>query len=88
MMGWYGANMGGAGVIMWLFWVGLIGLIIFLVIKLLPGSGASDRAAVGPAATTNDSPEQALDRQFALGQIDEQTYRARCAAMAEMRHLS
>lgn len=44
MMGWYGSGMGGAGPFMWmfmgLFWIALIGLIIWLVVKLLPGSGA------------------------------------------------
>ena len=45
MMGWYGSGMGGWGPFMWmfmgLFWIALIGLIIWLVVKLLPGSGAN-----------------------------------------------
>jgi putative membrane protein len=90
MMGWYGSGMGGAAPFMWmfmgLFWIALIGLIIWLVVKLLPGSANPSTPAVGPAS--GESPEQMLDRLFALGEIDEATYRARRTALAEMRRPS
>jgi putative membrane protein len=92
MMGWYGSGMGGAGPFMWmfmgLFWIALIGLIIWLVVKLLPGSGAnqSSRPAVGVGP--GESPEAILDRLFAMGEIDEATYRTRRTALAEMRRPS
>jgi uncharacterized membrane protein len=43
-----------------------------------------------PQSTTGafESPEQILDRLFALGEIDEQTYRTRRTALAEMRRSS
>jgi putative membrane protein len=89
MMGWYGSGMGGAGPFMWvfmgLFWIALIGLIVWLVIRLLPGSGANHRHQASVAAGPAESPEQALDRMFALGEIDEATYRSRRGALAEMR---
>lgn len=74
--------------LMGLFWLALIVLIVWLVVKLWPGAGraqsgppAAPTAAVGPAET----PEQALDRMFALGEIDEATYRSRRTALAEMK---
>lgn len=81
-MGWAHDGMYGSGVgagLMWLllllFWAALIGLIVFLVVKL------TGHPAAPPAA---DSPERVVDLQFARGEIDEETYRARRAALAEM----
>lgn len=88
MMGWYNGGMGGSGSFMWIFmgvfWIALIVAIVFLVIKLLPSGGAASVSskALGNA---NESPEQILDRMFAVGEIDEQTYRARRTALSEMR---
>ncbi|MCU0279222.1 MAG: hypothetical protein MUE31_10065 [Candidatus Nanopelagicales bacterium] len=85
MMGWYGSGMGGAGPFMWmfmgLFWLALIGLIIWLVVKLLPGSTTNQRNT----PVSGESPEQVLDRLFAMGEIDETTYRTRRTALTEMR---
>ena len=91
MMGWYGSGMGGAGAFMWmfmgLFWIALIGLIIGLVVKLLPGS-ANPRPAPSAGVAPGESPEQVLDRLFAMGEIDEATYRSRRTALTEMRNPS
>ncbi len=91
MMGWYDGGMGGGSVLVWLLmgvlWLGLIALIVFLVIRLLPGAGVRGGAAAG-RGPVDESPEQILDRMFALGEIDEQTYRARRSALAEMRRSS
>ncbi len=81
----------GAGVLMLLvglFWVALIVLIVWLVTKVWPGAGHTSGAA--PRTTTGvtgpmESPEQVLDRMFALGEIDEATYRGRRTALAEMK---
>jgi putative membrane protein len=81
MMGWYGPGMGwGAWLFMALFWVALVALIVWLVTRLLP-SRQRPPAGSGP----QDSPEETLDRRFARGEIDEQTYRAQRAALAETR---
>lgn len=89
MMGWYGSGMGGAGAFMWLFmglfWIALIGLIVWLVVKLLPGSSTNQRTTPAVGGVPGESPEQVLDRLFAMGEIDETTYRTRRTALTEMR---
>jgi putative membrane protein len=77
MMGSYGSGMGpGAWLLMGGFWVLLLGLIVWLVVRLLPSSDP-------PApATTRLSPQEILDGRFARGEIDEQTYAAHRAALA------
>jgi putative membrane protein len=79
MMGWYGGGMGlAAWLFMGLFWVALLALILWLVVRLLP---ARDRLA----PSGYDSPEEILDRRFARGEIDEPTYTAQRAALANNR---
>jgi putative membrane protein len=91
MMDWYGgAGMGAWAPFMWLFmgvfWVALIGLIIWLVTRLLPGSANTHPRTAAPGPV--ESPEQVLDRMFALGEIDEATYRSRRTALGDMRRPS
>jgi putative membrane protein len=90
MMGWYGGGLNGVAPFMWvgmgLFWIVLIGLGIFLVVRLLPSSGNLPPAASG--SRTVESADQILDRMFATGEMDEQTYRARRGALSEMRKQS
>lgn len=80
MMGWYA---GGMSPVIWLFmglfWVALLAVIVWLVVRLLPGQ---DRTAAGAGA---ESPEDILDRRFARGEIDEQTYTAARATLAAHR---
>jgi putative membrane protein len=82
----------GGGFTMWpllvLFWVALIALIVFLVAKLLPRSGRPGHRPPPSPGAPPESPEQILDRMFAVGEIDEATYRARRTALAEMRRPS
>ena len=76
MMGWYG---GGMGPLEWLamgvFWLILIGLIVWLVIRLLPGS------SVGATRDTGEAPLEILDRRLASGEIDLDTWQAQRAAL-------
>jgi putative membrane protein len=74
MMNWYGGGMGaGAWLLMGLFWLALIALIVWLVARLLPGSN--------PASGTRESAEEIVDRRFAMGEIDGDTYKAQRAAL-------
>jgi putative membrane protein len=80
MMGWYGGGMGlGAWLFMGAFWVLLLVLIVWLVVRLLPGG---DRSGTTPPA---QSPEEILDTRFARGEIDEQAYAAARSALAAAR---
>lgn len=82
MMGWYGGGMGWSGwVFMGLFWVALLALIIWLVVKLLPGTSSSTRQA----PPQGESPLDILDRRFAQGEIDLETYQVQRAALIEAR---
>jgi putative membrane protein len=84
MMGWYGGGMGaGAWMFMGLFWLALLGLIIWAVVRLLPGrDGGSGHRGSGTAAET---PEEILDRRFAHGEVDLETYQAQRAALVSAR---
>ena len=60
MMGWYGGGMGSVGWLgMGLFWLILLGLIVWLVARLLPGSGG------GTTRDTGESALEILDRRLA-----------------------
>ena len=68
MMG-YGWGMGmGGWVFMALFWIVLLGLIVWGVGALLPRA-RSERGG------RSEGPEEILDRRFALGEIDVEQYR-------------
>lgn len=80
MMGWYGGGMGfGAWMFMGVFWLVLLGVIIWAVVRLLP-----DRRDGGHAGVI-DGPEEILDRRFARGEIDLETYQAQRAALTSAR---
>jgi putative membrane protein len=68
MMG-YGFGMGLAGwIFMGLVWIAVIGLAVWAAGSLLPGSGPARPG--GP-----ETPEEILDRRFALGELDIEQYR-------------
>jgi len=78
MMG-YGLGMGPwAWIFMGLFWVLLVGLIVGAVTRLLPSGGAAPRAG-------RESPEEILDRRYALGEVDVETYRETRAELDAVR---
>lgn len=78
MMDWNSGMGGGAWVFMGIFWIALLAAILFLVVRLLPSNGRS-------AASQQDSPEEILDRRFAHGDIDVQTYQTQRTALAAAR---
>ena len=77
MMSWYGR--GGMGSLGWLgmgvFWLILLGLIIWLVVRLLPGSDS------GTTRNTDESALEILDRRLASGELDTETWQVQRAAL-------
>lgn len=76
MMGWYGDGMGyAAWMIMGIFWLVLLGVIIWAVVRLLP------RRDPDPTARA-ETPEDILDRRLARGEIDLDTYQVLRSALS------
>ena len=76
MMGSYGNGMGSLGWLgMGFFWLLLLGLIVWLVMRLLPGSSGRTSRPIG------DSAAEILDRRMASGEIDVPAWQAQRAAL-------
>ena len=76
MMGWYGNGMGWPQMLgMGVFWLILIGLVVWLVVRLLLSSGA------GSTRNTGESALEILDRRLAGGEIDLDAWQAQRAAL-------
>ncbi|HEX7397429.1 MAG TPA: hypothetical protein VF312_07780 [Propionibacteriaceae bacterium] len=82
MMGWGNMGWGGMGVGgmigMVVFWLVLIALIVWAVSRLLPGRQGSSQPG-------QETPEEILDRRFARGEVDLETYQLQRAALATAR---
>jgi putative membrane protein len=75
--------MGWGGMIgMILFWIVLIAAIVWAVSRLLPGRQAPSSSSV----PGQEKPEDILDRRYARGEIDLETYQAQRAALASARN--
>jgi putative membrane protein len=94
MMGWNDGGMTGiAWIGMGLFWLVLLGLIVWLVIRLLPGrsqesqpaSGTSTAPAAAPTASPSARALTILDERLATGEVDVETYRTIRATLLEGR---
>ena len=76
MMGWYGNGTGSFGSFgMGVFWLILLGLIVWLVVRLLPSSSSGRRRSTG------ESEVEILDCRLASGEIDTQAWQAQRAAL-------
>ncbi len=71
MMNWSGGMGAGGWVFMSVLWVVLIAVIVWAMAALF---GRNDRSTSG--TTIADRPEEILDRRFAGGEIDADTYDA------------
>lgn len=96
MMGWYGGGMNGVAWLgMGLFWLVLIGVIVWLVVRLAtsgtrvppqPPQPYGTPPAVPPAGPRGPAAAlEILDRRLAQGEIDVETYRATRDALLEGR---
>ena len=76
MMGWYGGGMGTLDVLgMGLFWLILLALIGWLVVRVLPASGQQQTPATGESAL------EILDRRVASGELDTAQWQAQRGAL-------
>jgi len=76
MMGSYGNGMGSLGWLgMGIFWLLPLGLIVWLVMRLLPGSSSRTPRPSGESAT------EILDRRMARGEIDVSEWQTHRAAL-------
>jgi len=81
MMG-YGYGMGAGGwIAMIIFWVGLITLVIWVLTRALPARGDWSAGTTPRRDRSPDSAEDILDRRFAAGELDEETYRSMRATL-------
>lgn len=86
MMG-YGFGMGAGGwIAMAVFWIAVIALVVWLVVRAFPSS-RRDEAVMGgyPGVAQGETPEQLLDRRFAAGEIDVATYESMRATLRASR---
>ena len=67
MMDWYGGMGAGSWVFMVLFWVVLVALIVWAIVRLSPRAG-------GDGLREPDDAQAILDRRLARGEIDPETY--------------
>jgi putative membrane protein len=85
MMGYGGTGWGGMGVGgmigMVVFWLVLIALIVWAVSRLLPGR----QMRQSQPQPGQETPEEILDRRFARGEVDLETYQLQRAALASAR---
>lgn len=79
-MGWGGLGMGGM-VMMVVFWLLLIAAIVWAVSRLLPGR----HVRASHTEQAQETPEEILDRRFARGEIDLETYQVQRAALVSAR---
>ena len=76
MMGSYRNGIGSLGWLgMGLFWLLLLGLIVWLVMRLLPGTTGRT------SDPTGDSAAEILDRRMARGEIDVSEWKTQRAAL-------
>ncbi len=79
-MGWGGIGVGGM-IGMVVFWLLLIAAIVWAVSRLLPGR----HVRTGHSEAAQETPEEILDRRFARGEIDLETYQVQRAALVSAR---
>lgn len=82
MMG-FGYGMGTGGwIAMTVFWVGLLTLMIWGASRAFGGSPAGNDGSRRPP-----TPEELLDRRYAIGELDDDTYSTMRATLASTRSL-
>jgi len=79
-MGWYSGGMSPlAGLTMFVFWLALLGLIIWAVGRVLPGSTGETTRAM---SAKSESAVEILDSRLANGEVDLHDWQAERSALS------
>jgi putative membrane protein len=81
MMGWYGGGMGWMMIFSSVLGLALIGLVVWAIVRLTATGQQQDRSA-------HSSAREILDRRFASGDIDVDSYRTALRELAASDHAS
>ncbi len=73
MFGGFGMGAGG-WLLMMLFWIVVVGVIVWAIVRLVPSRTDDVREPPRAAAKPRGSPREILDRRLASGEIDVETY--------------
>jgi putative membrane protein len=85
MGGWYHDGVGWGGwIVMVLAMVAFWGMVVFVVVALFRGVGTGGGKDRG--GDRQRSPREILDERFSRGEIDEDEYHARQAALSAAEH--
>jgi len=76
----YGGELWVAIIIQLLFWIALVALVVWLVMRVTR-SGPAGPPAAGPDTIRPESPEEILARRLANGEIEPDDYERRLAAL-------
>ncbi|WP_225754848.1 SHOCT domain-containing protein [Actinotalea sp. Marseille-Q4924] len=75
----------GGWIAMTIFWVALVTLVVWLVIRAFPGGGDTAREGRRETWSGSETPEQILDRRYAAGELDLEAYQVMRATLASGR---
>jgi putative membrane protein len=81
MMGWYGGGMGWMMIFSSVLGLALIGLVVWAIVRLTATGQQQGRSA-------HSSAREILDRRFASGDLDVDSYRAAVRELAASDHAS
>lgn len=81
MMGWYGGGMGWMMITSSVLGLALIGLVVWAIVRLTSTGQQQDRSA-------RSSARDILDRRFASGDLDVESYRAAVRELAASERVS
>ncbi|MHB1567938.1 MAG: SHOCT domain-containing protein [Solirubrobacteraceae bacterium] len=73
MFGGYGMGAGG-WVLMMVFWIVLVAVVVWAIVRLVPSRTDDAREPRRSAAEPPEKPREILDRRLASGEIDAETY--------------
>jgi putative membrane protein len=73
MFGGFGMGAGG-WVLMTVFWIVLVAVVVWAIVRLVPSRSDDGREPRHAAAEPPEAPREILDRRLAGGEIDVETY--------------